>query len=49
MQPLFSAFENESEIIIKLDVTRPTLATFIVIASATPGTADGKWQVFDQL
>ena len=48
-QPVFNAYENESEIIITLDVTRPALATFIVIVSATPGTADGKWQVFDQL
>ena len=48
-QPVFSAYENESEIIIKLGVTRPALATFTVIVSATPGTADGKWQVFDQL
>ena len=48
-QPVFSVFEDESEIIIKLDVTRPALVNFIVIVSATPGTADGKWQVFDKL
>ena len=46
-QPIFSVFENESEITIKLDVSRPALATFTVIVSATPDTADGKWEVFD--
>jgi len=46
-QPVFSVFEYESGIMIKLDVSRPALATFTVIVSAMPDTADGKWEVFD--
>jgi len=46
-QPVFSVFENESAMTIKLDVSRPALATFTVIVSATPDTADGKLEVLD--
>ena len=41
-QSEFSIFENESEIMITLEVDRPTLTEFTVIVVASPDTADGR-------
>ena len=41
-QQVFSIYENESELVITLDVSRPALIEFTVIILASPDTADGK-------
>ena len=40
-QQVFSVYENESELVITLDVSRPALTQFSVIIVASPDTADG--------
>jgi len=41
-QTVFSVFENEPEMIIILEVSRPALTEFTVIVVASSDTADGK-------
>ena len=41
-QSVFSVFENESEMIIALEVSHPALTEFTVIVVASPDTADGR-------
>ena len=41
-QSVFSVFENESEMILTLKVSRPALTEFTVIVVASPDTADGR-------
>ena len=40
---MFSVYENESELVITLDVSRPALTEFSVIIVASPDTADGMY------
>ena len=40
-QQVFSVYENESELVITLDVSRSALTEFSVIITASPDTADG--------
>ena len=40
-QQVFSVYENESELVITLDVSRPALTEFSIIIVASPDTADG--------
>ena len=47
-QSEFSVFENESEIIIILEVSHPALTEFTVIVVASPDTADGRYTLFKQ-
>ena len=42
-QQVFSVYENESELVITLDVSRPALTQFSVIIVASPDTADGMY------
>ena len=42
-QEVFSVYENESELVITLDVSRPALIEFSIIILASPDTADGKF------
>ena len=42
-QEVFSVYENESELVITLDVSRPALIEFSVIILVSPDTADGKF------
>ena len=42
-QQVFSVYENESELVITLDVSRPALIEFFVIILASPDTAGGKF------
>ena len=39
---MFSAFENESEMTITLEVSHPALTEFTVIVVPSPDIADGK-------
>ena len=39
-RPVYSVYENESELVITLDVSRPALIEFSVIIVATPDSAD---------
>jgi len=41
-QPVFSAFENESEMMITINASRPALTKFTVTVVASPDTADGR-------
>ena len=42
-QQVFSVYENESELVITLDVSHPALIEFSVIILASPDTANGKF------
>ena len=41
-QQVFSVYENESDLVITLDVSRPAFTEFSIIIIASPETADGK-------
>ena len=41
-QSVFSVFENDSQMMITLNVSHPALTEFSVIVVASPDTADGK-------
>jgi len=43
---VFSVFENESEMIIILEINHPALTEFSVVIVASPDTADGKCRVY---
>ena len=42
-QQVFSVYENESELVITLDVSRPALIEFSVIIVVSPDTASGNY------
>ena len=41
-QSVFSVFENNSQMMITLNVSHPALTEFTVIVVASPDTADGR-------
>ena len=45
---MFSVYENETELVITLDVSRPALTEFSVIIVASPDTADGMYITNDR-
>jgi len=47
-QSEFSAFENESEVIITLEISNLALTEFSVIVLTLPNTADGKYRLLKQ-
>ena len=45
---MFSVYENKTELVITLDVSRPALTEFSVIIVASPDTADGMYITNDR-